>query len=211
MSSTPSPPSGASSLGETPVPRSAYALGSTSNMIRSLVVILALVGVLVAIVPRVSEVDQPAVDAVAVASNAVRESGLAFEVPVGLPAGWKATNARYVPAADSLLTWQAGWTTPQGGYVAIRQARAASPTWLRVATSDGVAQGTLEASGRTWQRYYDPARKRTSLVANTGPASVGASSSPSGSADSLTTVVTATASLDEILTFTNALQPAPPR
>lgn len=174
-------------------------------MARSLLVILALVGVLVAIVPRVSRVDQPPVDALAVASNAVRESGLPFEAPVGLPAGWKATNARYVRATDDLMTWQAGWTTPGGGFVAIRQTAVASPSWLRGATSGGTPQGVLETSGRTWQRLYDPARDRTSLVLTPG------SGAAPGAADPLTTVVTATAGMEEILAFTNALRPAPPR
>lgn len=172
-------------------------------MARSLLVILALVGVLVAIVPRVSGVDQPPVDALAVASNAVRESGLPFEAPVGLPPGWKATSARYVRATDDLMTWQAGWTTPQGGFVAIRQTAVASPSWLRGATSGGTPQGVLETSGRTWQRFYDPTRDRTSLVITPRPGS-GPSVGP------LTTVVTATAGMEEILAFTNALQPAPP-
>ncbi len=181
-------------------PRSPYSLGSTPNMLRSLLVILGLVGVLLAIVPRVSKVEQPAVDAVSVVANAVRESGLPYEAPVGLPAGWKATNARYGTSTDGLLTWQAGWATPKGGYVAIRQTRAASPNWVKAATNDGVSQGTVSAAGRIWQKEYDSAHDQTSLV-----------NAPSGQAAGVATVVAATAQLDEVLVFTNALQPARPR
>lgn len=169
-------------------------------MLRSLVVILSFVAVLVAIVPRVSSVEQRAVDAGSVVSNAVRESGLPFEAPVGLAPGWKATSARYAKSTDELMTWQGGWTTPKGGFVAIRQTKAASPSWLRTVTSAGQPQGTVEASGRTWQKLFDAAHDQTSLVTQSPQETSG-----------LTTVIAATAGLDEILQFTNALQPAQPR
>ncbi len=61
------------------------------------------------------------------------------------------------------------------------------------------AQGPVEVAGRTWQRYYDSAQKRTSLV-----------DVPTGAAaeTSVATVVTATAEDSELTTFTTALQPA---
>ncbi len=186
--------------GDPPARKSAYSLGSAPNMLRSLLVILGLVGVLIAIVPRVSSVEQPAVDAGAVVSNAVRVSGLALEAPVGLPSGWKATSARYDKSTDDLMTWQGGWTSPHGGYVAIRQTPAASPGWLSTATNGGRAQGTVEASGRTWQKLFDPAHDQTSLVTESAQGAGG-----------VTTVVTGTAAPDEILQFTNALQRAQPR
>ncbi len=175
-------------------------MGSTSNILRSLLVILGMVAVLIAVVPRVTKVEQPAVDAASVVSNAVRVSGLPFEAPVGLPAGWKATSARFDTTTDELLTWQGGWTTPDAGFVAIRQTRAATPKWLIATTNAGQPRGSVTASGRTWQELYDPSHNQTSLVNQPADAGLG-----------LTTVVTATASMDEILTFTNALQPAVPR
>lgn len=182
-----------------PAPRSSYSMGSGANMARSLLVILGLVAVLIAIVPRVSAIHQPAVDAASVVSDAVTQSGLAFEAPVGLPSGWTPTNARYTKTTDDLFTWQGGWSTPSGGYIAIRQTKTASPNWVRDATSNGVPQGPVQVAGRTWQRYYDAAQKRTSLV-----------DVPTGAAaeTSVATVVTATAEDSELTTFTTALQPA---
>jgi len=168
-------------------------------MLRSLLVILGLVGVLIAIVPRVSSVEQPAVDAGSVVSNAVRVSGLPFEAPVGIPSGWKATSARYDKSTDELMSWQGGWTTPKGGFVGVRQTKAASPGWLETATNGGRAQGTVLASGRTWQKLFDAAHDQTSLVTE-----------PAQGTSGVTTVVTGTAPLDEVLQFTNALQPAQP-
>ncbi|MEP6797259.1 MAG: DUF4245 domain-containing protein [Lapillicoccus sp.] len=178
-------------------PPSRYSMGSSANMVRSLLVIVGLVAVLIAIVPRISAVDQPAVDAASVVGNAVRDSGIAYEAPLGLPAGWKATNARYDQSTDGALTWQAGWTTPKGGYVAIRQAKAVTQKWIQVATDQGEPEGAVQAAGRTWEKRYSAAHDQTSLV-DEHP-------------DELTTVVTATASTDELLTFTNALKPAAAR
>jgi len=55
------------------------------------------------------------------------------------------------------------------------------------------------ASGRTWQKLFDAAHDQTSLVTE-----------PAQGTSGVTTVVTGTAPLDEVLQFTNALQPAQP-
>ncbi len=180
-------------------PKSRYSMGSSANMVRSLIVILGLVAVLIAIVPRISSVDQPAVDAASVVGYAVTSSkGVAFEAPVGLPTGWKATSARYEPSTDGIVTWQGGWTTPStDGYVSIRQAVKVSGKWITAATDDGVVQGAVQAGGRTWEKRYSAQHNQTSLV-DEHP-------------DGLTTVITATAPMGDILTFTNDLKPAAAR
>ena len=179
-------------------PASRYALGSYGNMVRSLLVILAGVGVLLAIVPRSDKIDQPALDARSVAAQAGQQTGLPFLVPAGLPEGWKATSARYGPSTDQLMTWMGGWQTPSGGYVAIRQTKAASPAWVQQATADGTDQGTVQAGGTTWRKLYSTEHRQTSLV--DVPTADGAGS--------VATVVTATAGMDEIEQFVAALQPA---
>ena len=198
-----SSPSAAPASEEQPTPpRSRYTMGTYGNMVRSLVVVLGMLAVLVAVVPRVQSIQQPPVDAAAVAADAARQSGLPFELPVGLPEGWSPTNARYAASTDGLATWQAGWSTPKDGYVAIRQTKDASPAWLEAATRGGKQSGTRQLAGRTWTVFYDPAAKRTSLV-----------DVPSGAstATSMATVVTAVADDDEIAAFTTALKPAPTR
>lgn len=172
-------------------------------MIRSLLVILGMVAVLVAIVPRTTGITQPPVDAAAVVADAATQSGLPFSAPVGLPSGWTPTNARYAAGTDGLPTWQGGWTTPKGGYVAIRQTQTSSPAWLQAATGEGKPTGQVQVGGRTWARYQATSpQPRTSLV-----------DLPSGAAATtgLTTVITATASDDEVTTFVTALKPAPTR
>ena len=70
---------------QAPPPRSRYSLGTYGNMVRSLLVVLGMVAVLVAIVPRVQSIQQPPIDAASVVADAVRQSGLPFETPSGLP------------------------------------------------------------------------------------------------------------------------------
>ena len=202
MSSPSRVPASGEQYGQHAPARSRYAMGTYGNMIRSLLMVLGMVAVLVAIVPRVQNIQQPPVDAASVVADAVRQSGLPFEAPVGLPDGWSPTNARYAASTDGLPTWQAGWSTPKDGYVAIRQTKEASPAWLQAATSGGHQTGTRELAGRTWTVFYDSANKRTSLVDVP---------SGGGTPTSLTTVVTAIADDDEITTFTTALKPVPPR
>ncbi|MEP6629885.1 MAG: DUF4245 domain-containing protein [Lapillicoccus sp.] len=182
---------------------SRYSMGSSSNMVRSLLVILAIVAGLVAIVPRTTGITQPPVDAASVVSDAVMQSGLPFEAPVGLPAGWTPTNARYAASTDGLATWQGGWSTPEGGYIAIRQTKTASPAWVKAATSEGTPTGRVDVGGRTWARYLSTgAQPRTSLVDVPAGAAAGTG---------IATVVTATAAEDELATFVKALRPAQPR
>jgi len=189
MSSPGTIPASGEQSGQPAPARSRYAMGTYGNILRSLLVVFGIVAVLVAIVPRVQSIQQPPVDAAAVVADAVRQSGLPFEAPVGLPDGWSPTNARYATSTDDLPTWQAGWTTPKDGYMAIRQTKDASPAWLQAATSGGHQTGTRQIAG-------------TSLV-DVPPGG--------GTATSMTTVVTAVADDEEITIFTTALKPAQPR
>ncbi|HMT32001.1 MAG TPA: DUF4245 domain-containing protein [Dermatophilaceae bacterium] len=184
MTTTPAPP--------TP-PRSRYSMGSLANMGRSLFVILVLVGGLIAIVPRVSEVRQPPVDAAAVVGYAVKSSGTPFSFPTPVPDGWVATNARYAASTDSVPTWQAGWTTPDNRYFSLAQAKDATTGWLTAATNKAEATGSAQIAGRTWKTYVDD-RKQSIM---------------SSAADGLTTVVATTGSMEDLAAFVGRLAPAP--
>lgn len=193
-----------SGVTEHSTPRSSYLSGSAGNMLRSVLVVFAMVVVLVAIVPRVTQVDQPAVDARSVVVDAVTRSGVAFEYPDGLDEQWKATSARYGPGIDGLETWQAGWYSPQEEVVALKQTAAANAAWLDAATNQGEpmtsgpgqGQVTIEESGRTWLAFVDH-RQQISLVAT-----------PS---DGVATVVSGTGSVDDLRDVISRLRPVPPR
>ena len=169
-------------------------MGSLANMGRSLFVILVLVGGLVAIVPRVSEVRQPAVDAAAVVGYAVKSTGTPFWFPSPVPDGWVATNARYAGSTDSVPTWQAGWTTPDDRYFSLAQAKDATSGWLASATNKAKATGSAQIAGRTWTTYVDD-RKQAIM---------------SSASDGLTTVVATTGSMEDLSGFVTRLGPAQP-
>lgn len=173
--------------------RSRYSLGSSSNLVRSMLVILGLVAVLVAVVPRTTSVPRPSVDAASVAKDAAQSTGLALLVPEGLPSGWTATTAQLQPTTDQILTWQTGWTTPDDGFVLLRQAKDVSPSWISAATTQGTVVGSEQLAGRTWEKRYDATHDQTSLV---------------DQQPSLTTVVTAKGDPKNLTTFVDALKPA---
>ncbi len=181
----------------TQAPRSSYANGSVPNMLRSLLVIGALVAVLIAVVPRVNGVSQPPVDVAGASVAFARDSGWPLERPENLPDGWTATSVRFVSSTDGLRTWHAGYQSPTGNYVAIEQTKDATDKWVEAQTNRAARTGSVEAGGRTWDTYVRSGKVQNSLVHE------------AAGADELTTIVTGTGTLDELATFAGTLQKAP--
>ena len=181
----------------TPAPRSSYANGSVANILRSLLVIGALVAVLVAVVPRVSTVSQPPVDVAGASLEVARESGWPIERPANLPDGWKATSVRYVSSTDGLRTWHAGYQSPTGNYVAIEQTKDATAKWVEAQTNRAAKTGSVQAGGRTWSTYVRSGKVQNSLV------------HPPSAGDELTTIITGTGTLDELAAFAGTLEKVP--
>ncbi len=164
-------------------------------MARSLLVVLALVAALVMLVPRVSSVQRDAVDARAVVAYAVTQSAVPFSFPEELPEGWTANHARF-STTDGAPTWQAGWVTPSGAFVGLREGRGVSAGWLAAAQVKGQAAAAVDIAGRSWQRRTDDRGQQslTSTSAQTGVA----------------TVVTLTGPLDEARVLIERLRPVAP-
>jgi hypothetical protein len=177
-----------------PSPRSSYANGSAANMLRSLLVVGVIVAALVAIVPRVNSVSQPPVDVAGAAVEIARDSGWPIEAPEGLPDGWKATSVRYVRSTDGLMTWHAGYQSPDGNYVAIEQTKAATSGWVEAETNRARVTGQTQAGGRTWDTYVRSGKLQNSLVDKAG-------------AGGLTTIITGTGTFAELSAFADALRP----
>jgi Tfp pilus assembly protein PilV len=181
-----------------PPPGTRRGFGTLPSMVISLVFITAAVLAWVAMVPRVREISQPAVDVTSVAVQVRQETGWAISQPQ-LPAGWKATNARLDLGSDGVQTWHAGYLAPDGQYVSIDQTQASGATnsWTSARTSRGQEQGTLVAAGRTWHKLSSPDILQRSLV-RTG-----------SSAHNLTTVLSGTAPYAQLAQFAEALKPVP--
>ena len=175
-------------------------------MVISMVIVLAAVLAWVAMVPRPREVSQPPVDVTSVARHVRQETSWAISQPQ-LPAGWKATNVRFL-ASGALRTWHAGYLSPEGNYVSIDQTvvtgagASATAEWLAATTSNGQAEGTLAAAGKTWQRLSSRDTVQRSLVSR-GPVSTDAGAS------GLVTVLSGTAPYTQLAQFAERLKPVP--
>lgn len=161
----------------------------------SLLAVLAMVAVLVLAVPRVSSVSGPPVDVHAVAVDVRERTGWPIVEAVGLPAGWSSTSARYVRVTEGFMTWHAGYRTPSGTYVAVEQTLDPSNAWVEAQTNRAPDVGTLEAGGRTWTKLERDTKVQNSLLDD-----------PSTPGD-LTTLVTGTASFEEMAEFVTFLEP----
>ena len=181
-----------------PVRRSPYAMGSWPNMLRSLLVIGLIVAGFVAIVPRISEVDRPAVDAGSKASQVAAQTGWPVELPEGLGKDWVPTVATLAPGTEEIRTFTTVWSTPGGGDIALKQAAAVTPGWLARSVNDGAVTGAVTIDGRTWERYAAKDRAQLSYVLR-----------GEGSAQ-LTLVATGVVSDDELKALIGALEPVQP-
>ncbi len=178
--------------------RSPYSLGTTSNMLRSLLFMGLLVAILFALVPRISEVSRPAVDAVDKARTTSARTGLRLELPEGLGEGWVSTVATYERGTADVPTFTTVWRTPTGGDIALKQAATPSDAWLRRSVNDGERAGSATIGGRTFERYAARSGAQISYVERgAGPTDP-------------TLVATSTAAEDELKAFVAALRTVPP-
>ena len=184
-----------------PPPAARRGFGSLRSLVISMVVILAAVVAWTAMVPRIREINQPAVDVTTVARQVRQETSWAISQPQ-LPAGWKATNVRFTAAGDGLRTWHAGYLSPDGNYISIDQTQSGTDAWVSAQTSNGQADGTVFAAGTSWQKLSSSGSVQRSLVSR---ASVPGGSGASG----LSTVLSGTAPYAQLAKFAAALKPVP--
>ena len=176
----------------TPTGRRTGRLGQTvGDMTRSLIVVLAVVAAILLVTWR------PQPDAVKVVDVEPFVSAVGTQADFGavrLPAeltGYRPTSARWEPTSESdgLPVWFVGYVMPNEQYLQVSQSRAASVDYLREQTAGGALTGSVDIDGVTWQRYETPDRR--SLVL----------------ADDATTVVSGTASWDDLLGVVRQLAP----
>ncbi|GAB96082.1 hypothetical protein BJY21_003574 [Kineosphaera limosa] len=153
-----------------PPPRRAHGRGNWRSLVLSMVVVLAVVTVWLALLPRPSRIDRPAVDVVASAQYVSSQTGLTLFVPQ-VPAPWRPTSVRQT-SEQGLTGWHAGWTHGQdeSAYLGTEQAGAkdeqTDQAWIAARTQHGAAGQPVDIAGRQWASYAtsgDPVR--TSYVA----------------------------------------------
>ena len=179
-------------------PKSRYSMGSTKNLVLSLLAVLGMVAVLILLVPRVNSVSGPAVDVHATAVDVQQRTGWPIVEAVGLPDGWTQTSARYVRTTDGFMTWHAGYQLPDSTYVAVEQTMDPNRAWIEAQTNRAPKAGTVEAAGRTWTTFVRDTKVQNSLLDD-----------PQTAGD-LTTLITGTATLEQMADFATYLQPVAP-
>jgi hypothetical protein len=179
-------------------PPSRYSLGTFPNMFRSMFVIGLFVLALVAIVPRIAQVQRPAIDAAGKASQVAAQTSWPVQLPKGLGDGWVPTVATYAPGTEKVRTFTTVWTTPSGADIALKQAVGATPGWLARSVNDGEPAGTVTVSGRAFERFVASDAGQVAYVAR------------GDGAQGLTVVASGTAPEDEIKAFVAALAPVTP-
>ncbi len=119
-------------------------------------------------------------------ASAKRAAPYPVLAPEGLGGKWRATSVRY--DKDS-AGWHLGFVTPSGHYAAVEQSRAPRDTLLAAVVTGYQADGSATVAGQDWTRYQG--EKYRGLSESTATA---------------TTVVTGTASYEELGELAQALK-----
>ena len=162
--------------------------GTAGDMVRSMVVIVALVVVVYVAVPRPQgRIEQPVDVGTTVAQAS--DVGIPVDAPQ-VPQGWRPNVATFeADPVEGLPTLTLNWVLPEGTFVGVRATRGATPSWTRGATDSGRPAGDDAApvtlDGRDWRVLRGSAGDTVvrSLVLD-----------QDGSGDDVTYVVTGTAS-----------------
>jgi hypothetical protein len=162
-------------------------------MLRSLLVIGAIMALLVVMFPRIQPTT-PDVDVLETAQQVEQSTGWPVSAPRDLPDGWVATRAQYVRSTDGLMTWRAGYQTPEGDYAALQETVDATDAWVAQQVNRSPRVGQVEVAGASWDQYDRNAKIQRSLVRR-------------GSTGEITTVVTGTASWEELRILAESLAP----
>lgn len=152
---------------EQPAPRSRRKQ-TVGDMVRSLVVVLVLVGIVV--VFNVAEQPDPVVrdiDYTGALAQARQEAPYDVLAPESLPASWRATSARTRPDGAA-VTWHLGLVTARGNYAAVEQSDGPDVgRFVDRFTAGASRAGTVEIGGRPWRRLEGGSPEARALLAST--------------------------------------------
>ena len=158
-------------------------LGQTvGDMVRSLAIVLALVGVLVAVTYTSQSTDVRSVDVATAQAQAQRQAP--FDLRTWTPGtGDVATSVRWqaTAASGSIPVWHLGYLIDGTEYLQVAQSATTEAGFVPEQTAGGKPQGEVSLGGVRWLRFE--ARERRSLV---------------GIEDGVTTVVSGTLPWSEI-------------
>lgn len=137
------------------------------DMVRSLIVIVAVVAGLILLVPRPDRVRQAPVDLGSAAAAATRALGYDVSVPEGLPETWIPVDATVSTGSDGTRMWAVSYETPTG-YAGLRESAEPTEAWESVQVLDGDEGARQTIGGVTWTHRDRPDRGTTGLVRREG-------------------------------------------
>ena len=167
---------------------------TVGDMIRSLAVVLAVVFVIVLLAWRPEPEAVKVVDVAPVVALAAAGAEFPVAAPTGLGDGWRPTSARWEPTerSEGEPVLHVGYVTPGDEYAQVTQSTARSEPYFAEQADSGSPTGTQDIGGTVWQRWEGP--DRNSLVLVEDPA---------------VTIVSGTASWDELTELAASLEPVP--
>lgn len=110
--------------------------------------------------------------------------------PSPVPPGWRATSADWDGADPEAASWHLGFLTSTGEYVGLEQGNAPVADFVADTTTASQPAEAVEVAGESWQGLVSDDGREHALVRR---------------AAGVTTVVTGTAPLGEIVTFAETL------
>jgi len=110
--------------------------------------------------------------------------------PSPVPPGWRATSVQWDGADPEAASWHLGFLTSTGEYVGLEQGNAPVADFVAGTTTATQPAEAVEVAGESWQGLVsDDAREHALVRRESG----------------VTTLVTGTASLEELVTFAESL------
>ena len=172
--------------------RNARLSQTVSDMARSMIVVLVVVGAILLVTWRPQPDAVRAVDPTSALITARATAGFPILYPQGLTSDWVPTSVRWDLPADAAPdpAWHVGFVTPQEQYAALGQSATTNPEYLPAQTQGGAPAGP---GPEGWQRYENTAPEPTRSLVTT--------------VDGVTIVVSGTTSWEVLLDFAERLSP----
>lgn len=130
------------------------------DMVRSMALVLVVVGVLVWLSKSNQTEEVRAVDTAPLLAAAVMTAPFDVRMPASSE-GLTPTSVRLEPTEESRpeVVWHVGWVTDDVQYLQLSQSKASSARYLQEQTASGRPGEDVLIDGRTWQRYETADRR----------------------------------------------------
>jgi hypothetical protein len=161
------------------------------DMIISLGVVLLVIGALWAVAPRRHYDAVHQIDYTQALRDARGAAPYRVLAPEGLSPRWRATSVRYDGDVNGAAQWHLGFVSPENEYVGLEQSNGPARDFIFNLSNRGLADGSTVVAGESWDRYLRETRDVRSLARTE---------------NGVTTLVTGTASYEEMAEFAAALR-----